>query len=364
MRALYNNRRARRNRLQCGIGYATAVLMSTSRARPDDSPARPDTLLRAAAKRCAGELDAVNRVIESRLSSDIALIKTLGSHLIAAGGKRLRPLVLLLCAKACGYRGAHHVLLGAVIEFIHTATLLHDDVVDASAMRRGKSTANHVWGNQASVLVGDFLYSRAFEMMLETDKMEVMQILATTTNTIAEGEVMQLANVRNADTAEQTYLDTVHRKTAKLFESAAQLGALLADACPDVRDAFASYGRHLGVAFQLTDDVLDYTADSAQLGKNVGDDLAEGKPTLPLIYALGVGAADQQQTIRRAIENGDRAQLQQILAIVESTGALAYTTTLAKREADLATQSIDALDASPDKDALMSLAEFAVLRAH
>ncbi|MGI9310659.1 MAG: polyprenyl synthetase family protein, partial [bacterium] len=252
------------------------------------APPDPKSLLRAASALVAGELDAVNDEIQRRLTSDIALIRALGVHITNSGGKRLRPLILLLSAKACGYRGGNHIILAAVIEFIHTATLLHDDVVDASAMRRGQATANHVWGNGASVLVGDFLYSRAFEMMLDADDMEIMRILAATTNAIAEGEVMQLLNARAPDTTEAAYLETIRRKTAKLFESASRLGAVVAtpssaadaDADTDTRAALAAYGMSIGTAFQLIDDLLDYTADSGEIGKNIGDDLAEGKPTL------------------------------------------------------------------------------------
>ncbi len=335
-------------------------------ASPPDpaAPADPDLLLQAATALVQTELDSVNGAIRRRLDSNIALIRALGAHIIDSGGKRLRPLILLLSAKASGYRGGDHIVLAAVIEFIHTATLLHDDVVDASAMRRGQASANHIWGNEASVLVGDFLYSRSFEMMVETDNTEVMRILAATTNAIAEGEVMQLLNARSPDTTEAAYLQTIHRKTAKLFESAARLGAVISEREQAARAALAEYGIHLGTAFQLTDDILDYSADSADSGKNAGDDLAEGKPTLPLIHALRHGNGKQRQAIRQAIENGERERLGEILAIVESTGALAYTASLAKRQAAAAIEALADMGDSPYKEALVNLAEFSVQRGH
>ena len=327
-------------------------------------PADSKRLLQSATSLVRRELDSVNRAIRRRLDSDIALIRTLGAHIINSGGKRLRPLILLLSARACGYRGDQHITLAAVIEFIHTATLLHDDVVDASAMRRGQATANQVWGNEASVLVGDFLYSRSFEMMVEINNTEVMGILAATTNAIAEGEVMQLLNARSPDTTEQAYYDTIHRKTAKLFESAARLGAVISDRKPGPDAALATYGLCLGTAFQLIDDILDYSADSKDIGKNAGDDLAEGKPTLPLIHALKHGSDGQRRAVRRAIENGERESIGEILAIVESTGALAYTAEQARRQSAAAIEALADLDESPYKDALINLAEFSVQRGY
>lgn len=308
------------------------------------------------------DMERVNATIQSRLDSDIALIKTLGAYIIKSGGKRMRPLILLLSARGCDYDGDDHIVLAAVIEFIHTATLLHDDVVDASALRRGQPTANDVWGNEASVLVGDFLYSRAFEMMVETDRMEVMRILASTTNAIAEGEVLQLLNAHSPDTSEQAYFDTIHRKTAKLFEAAAWLGGVVGAQSEQVCKALANYGIHLGTAFQLVDDVMDYVSDSVQMGKDAGDDLAEGKPTLPLIYAMRNGSEDQRQVVRSAIQNGDRDRIQDVLEIVRQTGALDYTLAQAQQQSDLAEKAIDCLPDSKYRTALKNLARYAVLR--
>ena len=310
------------------------------------------------------EMNAVNHTIQARLSSDIALINTLGEYIIRSGGKRLRPLILLLSAKACGYSGNYHVLLAAVIEFIHTATLLHDDVVDASAMRRGQATANQVWGNEASVLVGDFLYSRSFEMMLETRNMAVMNILASTTNSIAEGEVLQLLNAHSPQTTEQQYLETIHRKTAKLFASSARLGAVISDAADDRIEALTEYGMYLGTAFQLIDDILDYDANSEETGKDVGDDLAEGKPTLPLIFAMQHGNENQRKTVERAIENGERENIDVILNIVRETGALEYTANQAATQSSLAIDQLQGITNSEFRNALEDLARFSVIRSH
>lgn len=310
----------------------------------------------------ADDMRAVNALIQQRLSSGVALINQMAGYIINSGGKRLRPMLVLLAARACGYQGSGHIALAAVIEFIHTATLLHDDVVDGSELRRGRETANHVWGNEASVLVGDFLYSRAFEMMVEANEMEVMNILAHTTNVIAEGEVLQLLHCHDPDTTEQRYLEVIRCKTAKLFEAAAQLGAVLAHQPPALQQALAAYGMHLGTAFQLVDDVLDYSAASAERGKNVGDDLAEGKPTLPLIHALRTGTAEQQALLRRAVESGGREHIALVTAAIESTGAIAYTARSAKAEADKAGAALAALPGSPHKDALIALAEFSVSR--
>ena len=322
----------------------------------------PENLLESALTLTRADMERVNSTIQARLDSDIALIKTLGAYIIKSGGKRMRPLILLLSARGCNYDGDDHITLAAVIEFIHTATLLHDDVVDASALRRGQPTANDVWGNEASVLVGDFLYSRAFEMMVETDRMEVMRILASTTNAIAEGEVLQLLNSHSPDTSEQVYFDTIHRKTAKLFEAAAWLGGVVGAQGKQVCRALADYGIHLGTAFQLVDDVMDYISDSVQMGKDAGDDLAEGKPTLPLIYAMRSGTEEQRRVISTAIENGDRDRIHDVLEIVRQTGALDYTLAQARQQSNLAEKAIDCLPPSSYRDALKNLARFSVLR--
>ncbi len=308
------------------------------------------------------DLQAVNRTINTRLQSDIALINQLAAYIIHSGGKRLRPLTVLLSAGACQHKGDAHVSLAAIVEFIHTATLLHDDVVDDSDMRRGKATANEVWGNQASVLVGDFLYSRSFEMMVELGSMRVMEVMAKTTNQIAEGEVLQLINCHSPETTEQQYLETIRRKTAKLFESAAQLGAVVSNQSSAVEQAMADYGLYLGTAFQLIDDMLDYSADAEELGKNIGDDLAEGKPTLPIINALRRGTPDQRVVLRKAIESGGLDDIEEVLAAIESTGSLAYTARLARQQAELAQKALVIIPESPCKQALMDLAVFAVER--
>ncbi len=308
--------------------------------------------------------EAVDREIDRRLSSDVALINQLGAYIIHSGGKRLRPLLVVLAARAFGYTGDKHIALAAIIEFIHTATLLHDDVVDASAMRRGQSTANTVWGNEASVLTGDFLYSRAFEMMVDVGNMRVMEILAKTTNTIAEGEVLQLLHCHDPEVTEENYLRVIYSKTAKLFEAAARLGAVISDQPQVVEESLAKYGMHLGTAFQLIDDVLDYSADSEALGKNVGDDLAEGKPTLPLLYALRTGNATQRQLLRAAIEKGGLEHIAAVVAAIESTGANAYTARKAEDEAQCAVQALAAVPESPYKQALLDLARFSVHRTH
>jgi octaprenyl-diphosphate synthase len=308
------------------------------------------------------DLQAVNRLITERLHSDIALINQLSTYIINSGGKRLRPVTLLLSAGACQQKSGVHINLSAIVEFIHTATLLHDDVVDDSDMRRGKATANELWGNSASVLVGDFLYSRSFEMMVEIGSMRVMEIMAKTTNQIAEGEVLQLINCGSPDTSEEQYFDTIHRKTAKLFESAAQLGAVASNQSSTVEHALAGYGMHLGTAFQLIDDVLDYGSDSPELGKNIGDDLAEGKPTLPLINALARGTPAQQELLSEAIRNGGLEQIEKVQEAIESTGSLAYTARRAREEAEKAQQALSIIPESPYKQALMDLAVFAVER--
>ncbi len=308
--------------------------------------------------------EAVDALIQRQLHSNIVLINQIGHYIINSGGKRLRPMLHLLVARACGYQGDQHLTLAAVVEFIHTATLLHDDVVDASELRRGQQSANAVWGNEASVLVGDFLYSRAFQMMVNIGQMRVMEILADATNTIAEGEVLQLLNCHDADTTEERYLDVIRYKTAKLFEAAAQLGAVLANRSPEEEAAMVRYGIHLGTAFQLIDDVLDYSADSAEIGKNIGDDLAEGKPTLPLIYAMRTGTAEQAAAVREAIENGGRERIKEIMTAIESTGAIAYTSRSAEVEAQKALEALAILPDSPYKEALAVLAKFAVERSY
>ncbi|MCL4108228.1 UNVERIFIED_CONTAM: hypothetical protein GTU68_065256 [Idotea baltica] len=311
-------------------------------------------------------MQAVDSLITSRLQSDVVLVNQLSNYIINSGGKRLRPMLALLMARACGYQGDKHVDVAAIVEFIHTATLLHDDVVDESDMRRGKETANNVWGNQAAVLVGDFLYSRAFEMMVDVDQMRVMSIMAQTTNTIAEGEVLQLLNINDADTSEARYFEVIYSKTAKLFEAACQLGGVLAGLPEDQEKAVAQYGVHLGTAFQLVDDILDYIADSDEMGKNVGDDLAEGKPTLPLIYAMQKSLendeAEDASVVRKAIEEGGIEYIDQVMKIIEKTQALEYTIEAAKRETQLANQSLDNLDENEFKTALIELANYSLNR--
>lgn len=310
------------------------------------------------------DMQAADQLIRQQLHSEVVLINQLGAYIINSGGKRLRPVLVLLAARACDYQGNAHIDVAAIIEFIHTATLLHDDVVDDSSLRRGRETANAIWGNEASVLVGDFLYSRSFQMMVAIRSMRVMDILANTTNTIAEGEVMQLLNCQDPDTTEERYMDVIHCKTAKLFEAAAQLGAVLADRPLSEEEALANYGMHLGTAFQLIDDMLDYSDSSAAIGKNIGDDLAEGKPTLPLIYAMRHGAPQEASIIREAILQGGRENIGVITKTIESTGAIAYTTALAKLESERAIAALEAIPQSPYKEALISLAEFSVSRTY
>ncbi len=330
-----------------------------------NSPDRnPKLILDSAISLVKTEMEKVDNLIQDRLKSDITLISTMGKYITESGGKRLRPLILLLSARCCNYQGSHHVLLSAIIEIIHTATLLHDDVVDASATRRGQPTANIEWGNEASVLVGDFLYSRSFQMMVETNNMEVMRILAETTNAITQGEVMQLINAHSPDITETQYFETIRRKTAKLFESAALLGVSIANQNDETCKALANYGMYLGTAFQMADDILDYDAQSMKIGKDVGDDLAEGKPTLPLIHALKLADSRQKQVITKAIEQGDRKKMSEILAIVRSTGALDYTFKLAQTQARLAQSSISGLPDNEYRTALEQLAEFSIIRQH
>ena len=310
------------------------------------------------------DLVAVDAVIRASMKSTVPLVDQVAEHIIAGGGKRIRPLIVLLAARACGYRGASHIDAAAFIEFIHTATLLHDDVVDGSEQRRGRRTANSVYGNSASVLVGDFVYSRAFQMMAAIGSQRVMEIMSEATNVIAEGEVLQLMNAGDPDTTQQRYLEVIYSKTAKLFESGAEVAAVLAGASPSQQRALAEYGKHLGTAFQLIDDVLDYQSDPAERGKNLGDDLAEGKPTLPLIQALRLAEDDAvKQMIRGAIERGGLDQLEVIVATIESTGALEYTRRLAQDEADQALTALQALPETPYKQGLVTLARFAVERS-
>ena len=311
-----------------------------------------------------GDMLRVNEVITDHLASDVVLINQLSQHIILSGGKRLRPMLVMLTAKACGYRGDHDALLAAVVEFIHTATLLHDDVVDDSEMRRGKQTASTIWGNEAAVLVGDFLYSRAFQMMVQARSMDIMDLLANTTNVIAQGEVMQLLNVRDPDTTETRYQEVIYAKTACLFEAAARIGALLGGVDNDREQALQAYGRHLGIAFQLVDDALDYSAESEQLGKNVGDDLAEGKPTLPLIRAMQQGDEQQRQLLRSAIESGSIERLDDINRIITDTGALQYTLDQAQAQAAAARDALADFDDNEYRQALMFLADYAVARSY
>ena len=308
------------------------------------------------------DLQAVNREIEARLQSDVVLINQMGSYIVHSGGKRLRPVLVLLGSRALGYEGSAHIQLAAIIEFIHTATLLHDDVVDASEMRRGHTTANSIWGNEASVLVGDFLYSRAFEMMVEVGSMRVMEILAHTTNTIAKGEVMQLLNCHDPETTEERYIEVIQNKTAKLFQAGSRLSAIISNQSNEIEEAMAAYGMHLGTAFQLIDDVLDYGRDNHDLDKNIGDDLAEGKPTLPLIYTLRQGNNRQRELIRAAIEEGGLAQMDEVMDAIESTGSITYTARRAEDEASRASAALAAIPDSPYKQALLDLAHFSAHR--
>jgi len=314
------------------------------------------------------DMALVNKTISSNLDSDVALINQLGAYIVQAGGKRLRPVALLLAAKASdpeqSQTTSEQTLLAAIVEFIHTATLLHDDVVDESEMRRGRETANEVFGNAASVLVGDYLYSRSFQMMVEIGSMRVMEILSHTTNQIAEGEVMQLINCGSAETTEHQYMETIQSKTAILFEAATQLGAVITKQASPVEEAMAAYGLHLGTAFQLVDDILDYTAEAEAMGKNVGDDLAEGKPTLPLINAIERSSGQDKALLVDAITNARRDNLSAVLTIIEKTGSLAYTARVAREQANMAQKALTAIPDSIFKDALMSLAEFSVKRAY
>jgi octaprenyl-diphosphate synthase len=308
------------------------------------------------------DMRAVDTLISASLQSDVALVSQVSEYIVKSGGKRLRPVIVLLAARAFGYAGEQHIRAAAIIEFIHTATLLHDDVVDSSARRRGQDSANTVFGNQASVLVGDFLYSRAFQMMVDIDSMRVMQILADATNTIAAGEVMQLMNVHDPDTSEEAYRQVIYRKTARLFEAGAQIAAVLAQRSKPEEQAMVRFGQELGTAFQLVDDALDFNASAEELGKNLGDDLAEGKATLPLIFAMENGSAEDKELIRKAITEGGLDQLDKIQAIIESTGALQYTAARAQEAADSAIAVLSDIPDSDYKQALIAIAEFAVQR--
>ena len=305
---------------------------------------------------------AMDEVIRVKLHSDVVLVRQVGEYIINSGGKRLRPALVILSAGAFGYAGKYHHNLAAIIEFIHTATLLHDDVVDASKLRRSKATANALFGNAASVLVGDFLYSRAFQMMVEVNNMRIMQVLADATNMIAEGEVLQLLNCRNPDVKEENYLQVIQYKTAKLFEAATRLGAILCSVTPAEEESMAAYGMHLGTAFQLTDDMLDYSGDYHDTGKNLGDDLAEGKPTLPLIYAMKTGSEKQVTIVRNAIKQGGEESLQAVLDVIQKTDALDYTRQKAEAESSMASAAISSLPNSNYKECLLQLATFAVAR--
>lgn len=303
----------------------------------------------------ADEMHEVDRVIQRRLASDVVLIDQIAHYIISAGGKRIRPTLVLLFSGALGFRGPERFEMAATVEFIHTATLLHDDVVDESDLRRGRQTANALFGNAASVLVGDFVYSRAFQMMVSVNKMRVLEVLADATNVIAEGEVLQLMNMHDPDLSVEDYLRVIRFKTAKLFEASARLGAVLADAGSDIEESCAAYGRSLGTAFQLIDDLLDYEGATEQLGKNVGDDLREGKPTLPLLLAMERGSAAEKELIRHAIEHGEVARLPEIVEIVRRTGAIVATRDAARAEANKAARAVGALPASTFREALLEL---------
>ncbi len=312
----------------------------------------------------AADMEAVNRLIRQHLNSDVPLVNQVGEYIISAGGKRIRPMLVLLAANAHAYRGTAHHTLAGLIEFIHTATLLHDDVVDESSLRRGRQTANAMFGNAASVLVGDFIYTRAFQMIVAVGDMRIMQILADATNVIAEGEVMQLLNMHDPDVSEERYLQVIQSKTAKLFEAAAEIGALVAGASDKDVEAAAEYGRSIGTAFQLIDDVLDYSGNAEEIGKNVGDDLREGKPTLPLIYLLQNGTPEQRALVRSCIENGDASRFAAILEAVTTSGALDYTRRAAEQAAQRAADAIANWEDSQAKESLIKLCAFAVGRNH
>ena len=330
--------------------------MSLNYSTPQDFQKTLQTLIK-------NDLDNVNQVIRQELYSEVVLIRQISEYIINSGGKRLRPILLLLVANALNYQGNQHYALAAVIEFIHTATLLHDDVVDESDLRRSKPTANAVFGNAASVLVGDFLYSRSFQMMVKTNNMAVMKVLSQATNIISEGEVLQLLNCHNADVDEERYMKVIHYKTAKLFQASAEIAAILGTQDSEIIKAFADYGMYLGTAFQLIDDVLDYSGDEDETGKHLGDDLAEGKPTLPLIYVMQNGTPEQANIVKNAIENGGREVFAQVLEVIKNSNALEFTRQQAIKEAQLAKNAIMDLQLNEQyKIALLNLADFSVER--
>ncbi|MBT3058565.1 MAG: octaprenyl diphosphate synthase [gamma proteobacterium symbiont of Ctena orbiculata] len=310
------------------------------------------------------DMEAVDKLIIRQLQSDVVLINQIGAYIVHSGGKRLRPMIVLLAARACSYEGEKHTDLAAIIEFIHTATLLHDDVVDGSDLRRNRETANAVWGNEASVLVGDFLYSRSFEMMVEVGRMPVMDILSHATNRIAEGEVLQLLNVHNPDTSEAEYMEVIKRKTATLFEAGARLGGIIAGVDEAQQRALADYGLHLGIAFQLVDDALDYNSSNVEIGKNIGDDLAEGKPTLPLIQAMKSADPALRQRLAGIIENGGLEEIDLVMGAIADSDAIAYTQKLAQGEAEEAKRALERLPDTPYRQALADLADFSVARTN
>ena len=334
------------------MDQASARLTATAKQSPD---IRPVIAL------CADDMASVNSLIRDSLDSGVVLIRQISQYIIGSGGKRLRPMLMILAAQACGYQGRHHVTLAAIIEFIHTATLLHDDVVDDSDLRRGKQTAHAVWGNAASVLVGDFLYSRSFQMMVGVDSMRVMEVLANTTNTIAEGEVEQLLNMHDPEVSQQRYFSVIEKKTARLFEAACQLGAILTGR-EELETALATFGRELGTAFQVADDVLDYMADVDKLGKNSGDDLAEGKATLPLILCREQAGEQDRRLIDESIRKGDLGQLHRITSLIRDSGALDQASQVAHDRANAALAAIAPLAPSPWKDAMEQLARYSVTR--
>jgi len=350
--------------LGAGLTIALDALVSPSYHRP--FPVRRGPILSAQHlfAPIADDMAAVNQVIRQRLHSEVVLIRQIAEYIINSGGKRLRPALVLYTARAMGYQGTAHHELATVVEFIHTATLLHDDVVDESSLRRGAKTANALFGNAASVLVGDFLYSRAFQMMVSVGDMHIMEVLADATNTIAEGEVLQLLNCHDADVSVDAYLKVIRYKTAKLFEAAARLGGILGGATPEVEAQLGRFGMHLGTAFQLIDDVLDYSGEEAATGKHLGDDLAEGKPTLPLIHVMQHGTPEQAALVRQAIEEGGRDAFAQIHEAILATGALDATREYAKRESQLAIDALSVLPPSLFKDRLLELSDFAVGRDH
>ncbi|MDZ4349502.1 MAG: polyprenyl synthetase family protein [Xanthomonadaceae bacterium] len=337
-------------------------MMAPATPQPALGETHPAFALAAIQKLASDDMRGVNALIRTRLTSEVALINQIAEHIIAGGGKRLRPTLVVLSARAMGYQGTAHHQLAAIVEFIHTATLLHDDVVDESELRRGRKTANALWGNAPSVLVGDFLYSRSFQLMVELGEMTVMQVLADTTNAIAEGEVLQLLHIHNPDVDEAAYLRVIERKTAVLFSAAARLGGLLAGADADAQQALADYGRLLGLAFQVADDVLDYTANPEMLGKNLGDDLAEGKATLPLIHALTHSSGPTRQRLKEIIQNGDTRAMSEVLDAIHACDGMAYSQSRATEYATAANRALDNLPPSDYLDALRGLTRYAVAR--